>query len=81
MQDQNIQVQGEGIPHLDPALLIKENNELREETNDLKTKIAFSLGALEGIGYLLKNDESKNLDHIRSTINRVIDDLRNDLRG
>lgn len=61
--------------------LVSENLDLLKENNELKTKIAFSLGALEGIGYLLKNNDPKNLDHVRSTINRVIEDLRNDLRS
>lgn len=56
--------------------------ELQEENNYLKTKIAFSLGALEGINYLLKNEDpveiNKNLTHLRSTVNRVLDDLRKD---
>jgi hypothetical protein len=60
--------------------LQSKNIDLIKENNELRTKIAFSLGALEGIGYLLKNDDQKNLDHIRITINRVIEDLRNDLR-
>ena len=61
--------------------LAGENLDLLKENNELRTKIAFSLGALEGIGYLLKSDDPKHLDHVRSTINRVIDDLRNDLRS
>jgi hypothetical protein len=53
-----------------------------EENNYLKSKVAFSLGALEGINYLLKNDDplviKQNLDHLRYTVNRVIEDLRKD---
>lgn len=56
--------------------------EVMDENNYLKSKVAFSLGALEGINYLLKNDDplviKQNLDHLRTTVNRVIDDLRND---
>jgi len=65
--------------HTELIELTSKNIDLVRENSDLKTKIAFSLGALEGIGYLLKNAEQENLDHIRLTINRVIEDLRNDL--
>jgi hypothetical protein len=54
--------------------------EVIEENNYLRGKIAFSLGALEGIRYLLKNDDplfiEKNKDHLKNTVSRVIDDLR-----
>ena len=57
------------------ATLIKENIML-------KSKIAYSLGSLETINYLLKNDDPvmlhKNLEHLRNTVNRVLDDLRKD---
>lgn len=54
--------------------------EVMEENNYLKGKIAFSLGALEGISYLLKNDDPLSIEqtreHLKSTVNRVLDDLR-----
>ncbi len=54
--------------------------EMMEENNYLRGKIAFSLGALEGISYLLKNDDplfiEKNKDHLKNTVNRVLEDLR-----
>lgn len=54
--------------------------EIMEENNYLKGKIAFSIGALEGINYLLKNEDSisaeKNKDHLKRTVNRVLEDLR-----
>lgn len=54
--------------------------DLMEENIYLKGKIAFSLGALEGISYLLKNEDplliEKHKDHLKNTVNRVLDDLR-----
>ena len=54
--------------------------EVMEENNHLKAKIAFSLGALEGISYLLKNDDplstDQNREHLKNTVNRVLNDLR-----
>jgi len=54
--------------------------EMTEENNYLRGKIAFSLGALEGINYLLKNEDhlsiEKNRDHLKNTVNRVLEDLR-----
>ena len=65
--------------HLSPNERILE---VIDEKNYLKNKVAFSLGALEGISYLLKNDDplviKQNLDHLRTTVNRVIEDLRRD---
>lgn len=49
----------------------------------LKSKIAYSLGSLETVNYLLKNDDPemlhKNIEHLRSTVNRVLEDLRKDV--
>lgn len=54
--------------------------EIMEENNYLRGKIAFSLGALEGISYLLKNEDplsiEQNKEHLKNTVNRVLDDLR-----
>jgi hypothetical protein len=54
--------------------------EVMEENNYLKGKIAFSLGALEGISYLLKNEDplsvDQNREHLKNTVNRVLNDLR-----
>jgi len=54
--------------------------DILEENNYLKGKIAFSLGALEGISYLLKNDDplsiEQNREHLKNTVNRVLEDLR-----
>jgi hypothetical protein len=54
--------------------------EVINENNYLKAKIAFSLGALEGISYLLKNDDplsmDQNREHLKNTVNRVLNDLR-----
>jgi hypothetical protein len=58
------------------------NKKLITENAFLKSKIAYSIGSLETICYLLKNEESeilnKNLDHLRSTVNRVLADLKKD---
>jgi uncharacterized coiled-coil protein SlyX len=60
----------------------REITEAYEEIAYLKSKVAFSLGALEGINYLLKNDDSlvikQNMEHLRNTVNRVLEDLRRD---
>jgi hypothetical protein len=66
----------------------KENNKslqdkrILTENIFLKSKIAYSLGSLETINYLLKNDDpemlNKNLEHLRSTVNRVLNDLSKD---
>ncbi len=46
----------------------------------LKSKIAYSIGSLETINYLLKNDDpeilSKNLEHLRNTVSRILEDLK-----
>lgn len=55
---------------------------LLEENIHLKSKIAFSIGALEGIKFLLKNNDpalaQQNLDHLRKVVERVIDNLKED---
>ena len=67
-------------PELETQIHKKQILEIIEENNYLKGKIAFSLGALEGISYLLKNDDplsiDKNRDHLKNTVNRVLEDLR-----
>jgi hypothetical protein len=67
-------------PELETQIHKKQILEIMEENNYLKCKIAFSLGALEGISYLLKNDDplsiDKNRDHLKNTVNRVLEDLR-----
>ena len=54
--------------------------EVMNENNYLKAKIAFSLGALEGISNLLKNEDplsmDQNREHLKNTVNRVLNDLR-----
>lgn len=56
-------------------------NQLIEENIQLKNKIAFSIGALEGINYLLKNQDpnlgEQSLTHLRDIVNRVVTDLKN----
>jgi len=59
-----------------------QDKKLLAENIFLKSKIAYSLGSLETINYLLKNDDpvmlNKNLEHLRSTVNRVLNDLSKD---
>ena len=54
--------------------------EVMEENNYLKGRRSFSLGALEGINYLLKNNDplsaEQTREHLKNTVNRVLDDLR-----
>jgi hypothetical protein len=56
--------------------------EIIEENLHLKSKLAFSIGALEGISFLLKNNDpnlaEQNLEHLRSVVNRVVEDLKKD---
>jgi hypothetical protein len=57
-----------------------EPNNLLRENYILKNKIAYSLGSLETISYLLKNDDpdtlSKNMEHLINTVDRVLCDLK-----
>jgi hypothetical protein len=57
-----------------------EPNNLLRENYILKNKIAYSLGSLETIRYLLKNDDpdtlSKNMEHLINTVDRVLCDLK-----
>lgn len=57
-------------------------NDLLKENHILKNRIAYSLGSLETISYLLKNDDpemiSKNMEHLKNTVDRVLNDLRKD---
>lgn len=59
----------------------QEIKQLIEENLQLKNKIAFSIGALEGINYLLKNQDpnlgEQSLTHLRDIVNRVVTDLKN----
>lgn len=54
--------------------------ELTKENHRLKSKILFSIGALEGIKFLLKNTDpslsEENMLHLRSVVDRVVEDLR-----
>ena len=59
-----------------------QDKKLLAENIFLKSKIAYSLGSLETINYLLKNDVpimlNKNIEHLRGTVNRVLNDLSKD---
>jgi hypothetical protein len=58
----------------------KGTTELLIENSILKSRIAYSLGSLETISYLLKNDDpemlSKNMEHLKNTVDRVLSDLK-----
>lgn len=49
----------------------------------LKSRIAFALGSLETVNFLLKNEDpiilQKNLEHLKQTIGRVLEDLRKEI--
>lgn len=55
------------------AYLVRENAVL-------KSKISYSLGSLETLNYLLKNDNpemlKKNIDHIRRILSEVLQGLK-----
>lgn len=59
------------------------NIKIDKENILLKSKIAYSIGSLETINYLLKNDDPeilrKNLDHLRNTVLRVLVDLKKEI--
>lgn len=58
----------------------KGTRELLIENSMLKSRIAYSMGSLETISYLLKNDDpemlSKNMEHLKNTVDRVLSDLK-----
>ena len=57
-----------------------QQEKLKMENAYLRSKIAYSLGSLETINYLLKNEDpliiKQNLKHLRTTVDRVLSDLR-----
>jgi hypothetical protein len=57
----------------------KKDDEYIKEIASLKSKISYSIGSLETINYLIKNDNpdmlQKNMEHLRSIVNRVLNDL------
>lgn len=59
---------------------LTQQNKAIKENLLLKSKIAYSIGSLETINYLLKNDDpeilGKNLEHLRNTVSRVLEDLK-----
>ena len=60
--------------------LSKREQELLKENALLKSKLGFSLGVLETIQILIRPTTpevlDKNLDHLRTTIPRSLEDLR-----
>ncbi len=63
--------------------LLKRELEILEENVLLKSKLGFALGVLEAVQILTKPVSSeileKNLDHLRITIPRSIEDLKSGL--
>lgn len=61
----------------------KSNNKIAEENIVLKSKIAYSIGSLETVNYLLKNDDPetivKNTEHLKSIVSRILEDLKKDI--
>ena len=61
----------------------KPNNKIAEENIVLKSKIAYSIGSLETVNYLLKNEDPdtivKNMEHLKSIVSRILEDLKKDI--
>ena len=61
----------------------KPNNKIAEENIVLKSKIAYSIGSLETVNYLLKNEDPdtivKNMEHLKSIASRILEDLKKDI--
>lgn len=61
----------------------KFNNKIAEENIVLKSKIAYSIGSLETVNYLLKNDDPetivKNTEHLKTIVSRILEDLKKDI--
>ena len=57
-----------------------ENKKIIVENALLKSKIAFSIGSLETVMYLLKSEDpvllKMNLEHLRKTVNKVLTELK-----
>ena len=57
-----------------------QKSALLKENALLKAKIAYSIGSLETVNYLLRSSSpelfEKNLEHLRSTVSRVLTDLK-----
>jgi len=63
--------------------LSKREQELLKENALLKSKLGFALGVLETVKILTRPVSSeileKNIDHLRTTVSRSLQDLRNGL--
>lgn len=61
----------------------KFNNKIAEENIVLRSKIAYSIGSLETVNYLLKNDDPetivKNTEHLKTIVSRILEDLKKDI--
>jgi hypothetical protein len=62
-----------------PNKTSNKDDEYIKEIASLKSKISYSIGSLETINYLIKNDNpemiQKNMEHLRSIVTRVLNDL------
>lgn len=58
----------------------EQKSALVKENALLKAKIAYSIGSLETVSYLLRSSSpelfEKNLEHLRNTVGRVLTDLK-----
>lgn len=52
--------------------------DILKENSILKRKIAYSLGALETVNYLIKVGNPGNTEHLKSVVNRVLEELKKD---
>ncbi len=61
----------------------KYKDDVIKENVILKSKIAYSIGSLETVSYLLKNDDPetivKNTEHLKFTVSRILEDLKKDI--
>lgn len=56
-----------------------EKETLLSEITNLKSRISYYAGSLETVNYLLNKEDDtieKNLEHIKSIVSRVIEDIR-----
>ena len=61
----------------------KEDEKLLKENIALRNRIAYSIGSLETISYLLNNEDpemlTKILEHLKNTVFRVLEDLKKEI--
>lgn len=54
----------------------QEIYKILKENATLKRKIAYSLGSLETVNYLIKDENPQNVEHVRVIVDRVLDELK-----